>query len=393
MAFSLVFYNAILLLSTLFVWLSEKASTPMQRKVCTLIAFLIVFLPAALRYEIGIDYFSYKIIFENIRDGLDPFWQSKMEPGYYFLNWVVANLGLSFEWLVALVAFFIALFFFIGYPKKKAYLWHFLIIALFYFTSFNYLRSWLALSIAWFALGKYFNNGRVLPVSALLLFSALFHKAAILLLPFVLINNKFFIFNQRVFTTLSLVLIGMVFVFKAQVIGFLFNNAVSDLLGFSRYANSAWNRPTELGSGMGVLVKILFLITPLFYIKRMRLSGHQKRFFIMFLAASAAFLLLSSIVDIFNRVEKVFAYGFLLSFMLYVTQRTIKFRAAFIIGFLFLVIYDFNGYILRGSTDYRETCRGARITPYVSVFNKVDSKRDPHLTRYAHWCDAYFENK
>src|SRR5690554_8221538 len=120
MAFSLVFYNAILLLSTLFVWLSEKASTPMQRKVCTLIAFLIVFLPAALRYEIGIDYFSYKIIFENIRDGLDPFWQSKMEPGYYFLNWVVANLGLSFEWLVALVAFFITLFFFYWLPKKES---------------------------------------------------------------------------------------------------------------------------------------------------------------------------------------------------------------------------------------------------------------------------------
>lgn len=91
---------------------------------CIIVAFLILLLPAALRYEIGIDYFSYKIIFENIRDGFDPFLQSEMEPGYYFLNWLVAKLGGEFELLIVLISFLITTFFFKSYPNKHKAIYH-----------------------------------------------------------------------------------------------------------------------------------------------------------------------------------------------------------------------------------------------------------------------------
>src|SRR5690554_7739150 len=121
---SLFFYNSALLFSTLFIWLSEKVGSAGQKFFCIIVAFLILLLPAALRYEIGIDYFSYKIIFENIRDGFDPFLQSKMEPGYYFLNWLVAKLGGEFELLIVLISILITTFFFISYLNKHKAIYH-----------------------------------------------------------------------------------------------------------------------------------------------------------------------------------------------------------------------------------------------------------------------------
>ena len=182
MAFSLVFYNAILLFSTLFIWLSEKASTVGQRKLCTVIAFLIVFLPAALRYEIGIDYFSYQIIFENIRDGLDPFWQSKMEPGYYFLNWIVAKLGGEFESLIILISLLITLFFFKSYPKNHKAIFHLILWAVVYFETFNTLRSMLAGAVLLYAVMSYSREEKLYSYIFLVLLAAMFHKSAFLFL-------------------------------------------------------------------------------------------------------------------------------------------------------------------------------------------------------------------
>ncbi|MFY0666346.1 MAG: EpsG family protein [Natronospirillum sp.] len=392
MAFSLVFYNAILLLSTLFVWLSEKASTPMQRKVCTLIAFLIVFLPAALRYEIGIDYFSYKIIFENIRDGLDPFWQSKMEPGYYFLNWIVASIGLPYEALVALCSFIIFLFFFKSYPLKNKYLIHFILISLLYFTANNLIRNWMALSIAWYGVARFATDKSLIKYLVLILISALFHKSSLLLvvlaLPFV--NFKVLKEYKKLLNIFLLCLAIILFLYGQDVFRALLSGSVANALGYASYATSWYAQDTELGTGFGVVFYTVFLLVSLLALKDE--SSHYFKVVYISIAIAVVIQIAAAQIHIFGRLKYVFFYAFFLAFLILLKNRFLPFRT---LAYMLLLIslYNFNNSILQGSTDYMETCRGGRITPYVSVFNKEDSNRDPYLTSRYNWCDAYFENK
>lgn len=395
MAFSLVFYNAILLFSTLFIWLSEKASTVGQRKLCTVIAFLIVFLPAALRYEIGIDYFSYQIIFENIRDGLDPFWQSKMEPGYYFLNWLVANLGLSFEWLVGLVAFIIFLLFFITYPKKYKAHYHFLLMTLIYFTANNLLRNWLALGFVWIAMFSYLREPRLLKFLILIFLGSLFHKSAILFLAFPLAFKLNILARSKLVYILISFLILLLALWSEPFTRWLMSSSLSQALGYARYATGWYSQDTELGSGLGVIAKIVFLAYPLLWlnISNLRNDSIRKKIFISLIWFAVISIIAAAAIDIFHRAAYLFVFVFNLVLFWYLSNQHVPFARTAVWLFLAFMFLTFNKSILDGSTDYMETCRGARITPYVSVFNKADSNRDPHLTRFARWCDAYFENK
>src|SRR5690554_800814 len=395
MAFSLVFYNAILLLSTLFVWLSEKASTPMQRKVCTLIAFLIVFLPAALRYEIGIDYFSYKIIFENIRDGLDPFWQSKMEPGFYFLNWMVANLGLGFEWLVGLTSLIIFTLFFLTYPKKYKAYYHFLLITLVYFTANNLLRNWLALGFVWLAVFSYLKEPRLFRFLVLIFIGSLFHKSVILFLAFPLLAKlNIFARNKLAYIFVSLLIIFLA-LWSDTLIKWLMSGSLSQALGYARYSSGWYAQDTELGSGIGVLIKILFLAYPLLWLNTSnpRDDFASNKIIILLIWIAIISIIAAAKISIFHRMAHLFAFVFNLILLWYLLNKKVPFSRVAVWLFLTFMFLTFNKSILDGSTDYMETCRGARITPYISVFNKEDSTRDPHLTRFARWCDAYFENK
>lgn len=71
MALTIVLYNSILLFSTLFIYLSEKTTTVLQRKICLVIAFLIIFIPAAIRYFVGVDLPNYEVAFYQIKEGID----------------------------------------------------------------------------------------------------------------------------------------------------------------------------------------------------------------------------------------------------------------------------------------------------------------------------------
>ncbi len=62
---TLIFYNFIFFSSTFFVWLSEKGHTYFDRIIILSIAFLIIFLPSAIRYDIGVDYLNYLEIYNN----------------------------------------------------------------------------------------------------------------------------------------------------------------------------------------------------------------------------------------------------------------------------------------------------------------------------------------
>ena len=66
------------------------------------ITFLILFLPLALRYNIGTDYQNYVTIVERILNGSD--WY-KLEYGYYPLIWIIRRFNLDIQVFFIVPAF------------------------------------------------------------------------------------------------------------------------------------------------------------------------------------------------------------------------------------------------------------------------------------------------
>ncbi len=108
------------------MWASEKGRTRFDRWFLLGIAFLLVFVPAAIRYDIGTDYVNYLAIYEgtSATKTLEPY--KFKEPLFYFVNWFYQSIDAHFQWVFATFAFIFTAVAFKAYPKKNAWLLHFL---------------------------------------------------------------------------------------------------------------------------------------------------------------------------------------------------------------------------------------------------------------------------
>lgn len=172
------FYSFILLSSTCFVWLSEKVRYRLDRWFFLGIAFLLVFVPSAIRFDIGTDYLNYLAIYEGTSEAktLEPY--KYKEPLFYFINWFLRSVDAHFQWLFAVFAFIFTAVAFKAYPRRNAWLLHFLFFSMLWFFSFNGIRQAIALSWCMLALIGFFEK-RYLSFLILTLIGAAFHQSAL----------------------------------------------------------------------------------------------------------------------------------------------------------------------------------------------------------------------
>ena len=190
---SILLYNFILLSSTIFLYFSEYDKTPIVRKICLILAFLIVVIPSAIRFEIGADYLSYLNLYERIVSGDIP---EKLELGFVLITQILSNLGLSSEWLFIVFAILIHAFSFAAYPKQRKYIFHFFFMLLMYFESFNILRQMLAVTITMYALKIYSLDNSYLKFLLKIMLAGLFHKIVLIFLIIPFFINKL---SKRIF--------------------------------------------------------------------------------------------------------------------------------------------------------------------------------------------------
>ena len=89
-------YNSILLFALLFGYL-KRICLAYYFIVCL---FVVLWVPLAIRYGIGRDYFSYIEIYKNVlltRDGI--------ELGFYYLNYILAYFNFQYQYLFAVTSF------------------------------------------------------------------------------------------------------------------------------------------------------------------------------------------------------------------------------------------------------------------------------------------------
>src|SRR5690554_923580 len=335
------FYNFILLSSTFFVWLSEKMRYKLDRWFLLGIAFLLVFVPAAIRYDVGTDYMSYLAIYQDS-------WRLesyKKEPGFYFINWFYQSINAHFQWMFATFAFIFTAVAFKAYPRKQAWVLHLALITLLYFQSFNIVRQAVAMVFCLWALKELIDKQNIKFI-ALCLLASLFHQSAVI---FLLVGLASLIpVSYRLKTYIApvffIVFLALSFLILPNILKFIeWALLTAGMTKFASYfGNSKHFIARELGTGMGVLITLSFC----FYVftQSRKLLNTKLGYWavILFTFCYAFSVALSAQIVIFGRAVMTFLPGFIyVIYVMYSLPSNTRLKNVFVLMFLLFLIMSF----------------------------------------------------
>lgn len=160
---------------------SAKVIVIHQSHIFAFLSFLPVFITSALRYQVGVDYMSYRWLFELVAQGRD----IHAEKGYRLLNEAVRLYTHEPQWIFVITALISLGLLFWGiykYSPSPAMSIFLLVTMGYLFSSFNILRQYIAIALIFVAL-KLIKENRFLPFVFVVLAAMLFHKTAIIMIP------------------------------------------------------------------------------------------------------------------------------------------------------------------------------------------------------------------
>ena len=376
LSMTFVLYNSILLLSTFFIYLSDKISGKYGKLFFVSIAFLILYLPAAIRFNIGSDYLSYKDIFYTIASSS----AVKYELGFVYLNKIIYFFGFGYETLVAVSSFIAYAIFFKSYPIKGAWVIHFLFVCSLYLYLYSNIRSGFVYSIMFLAVIDYILRKNVIRFLALIAVSFSFHKSALiyLMIPLLFVPGILYFITKRYVCELLIILL-LFLLFNANIVYFfIFSNPLVESLGFSRYMHSSkWGAETEIGTGLGLIIRIFPVV--LYVLLRDKFAQFNSNYkevtalcLVLLFAVSCTLAL-----KVGHRVEKLFVFVyFIVLYDFYRARKVLLFRY-FLIFMLVFYVAVFNKSIYDSKLRWVNNWEGYSniIYPYVTIFNKEDSDR------------------
>lgn len=362
---TVLFYNFILLSSTFFVWASEKGKGNLERYLFLGIAFLLVFVPAAIRYDVGTDYVNYLRIFQSD-------WELEQykfkEPLFYFINWFYLSIGAHFQWMFATFAFIFTAVAFKAYPRKNAWLLHFLFFAMLWFFSFNGMRQAVALSWCFLALFAFFEK-RYVWFFVLTLIGSTFHQSAlfITLAGFAALIP---LGNQIKYRVAPYAFIGfIIFTYISMNVVLAYMEQILSLVGLTKYAgyfSSAKHFVArDFGSGLGVLAKVLFSIYIIWNAKTFIKQNKSYWLLIALTFAYAVGVVLADKIIIFGRMADTFVVAPIVgAYFLWQLPTNKQLNGLVIFVFLVFLILTFFKGSFGVATDYGNP----KLNPYRTVF-------------------------
>lgn len=358
---TVIFYISILLVSTFFVYISDKGKGELERKVFLLIAFLIVFVPPALRYDIGTDYINYVNIYHNIE------YHNEIEPAFYLMNWLLKKIDANPQWIFIISALVFTLTIFKTYPKKYAWILHFTIIVLLWFYSLNVIRQAIAVAFCLAATFKFFDRSYK-QFYILSIIGILFHFSAVL---FLIIGTLSIIPIRK-----SLKINLFPFIFLGVIIfSFISVNLVLanielllNIVGFSKYIGyfeGVYFVNPEQGSGLGVILKIAICIYTIFNTRSFLQYNKQYWLLILLSFMYAISVILSNEILIFGRFQIIFLIApIITSYLLFTIPGNRQLHKLVSIIFIVFAFYIFIDNSINSITNDE-----AKLVPYQSIFS------------------------
>lgn len=346
---TLLIYNAILLAACAAA-LCVRCTDGWREWMWRTVLLLVMVLPAALRYNIGTDYANYVYIFHSPNGSL-----LSTEIGFRLINRVVIALGGSVQWMFAVVALLTYLPLAFGLRRNRILPVIALYMLTLYLSSFSAIRQMLAITWVLVALVRYLDDQRVGHAYLGIVCASFFHLSALIVLPFVLVRKihvpAWFLF---------LLLPVFYLVATHGFIDFLFSSDAFLGSKYGVYANSQYDRKTEMGSGLGVLLRMLIPLTYMLYSGRLERNNDVVLYTVVAYVVS---YMLSIQIHIFNRLVDTFSFAPVLAFG--TMSKELKKHLMLLILFA-LMLLNFEKIIIANTSDKHG---GLGITPYVTIFD------------------------
>ncbi|WGL98420.1 EpsG family protein [Arsenophonus sp. aPb] len=358
MIFSFFLYNSIVFLATFFAWLSERYKS----KIFYIISFLIVFIPSAIRENIGGDYNGYVNYFNNIYS------INYLEPVFTLLIKFIRLFSVNSQWLFAIVAFITYyLIWFLAAKFRKKYIIILSYLLILYLSSYSGIKLGLALTLCLLGLYYLCINCKIKYIIFMLLAVGTHYST------FVIFIISFFYKIRLTYVKLIFIFIGLIVIAFLPMADIILNSPLLKLTQYSNYINSRFNSSVTISLlGYMSLLLIPFIILVNYFLEKYFLIQKQAQDFnftnlsIILLIGFVFSVILSGEMYIFTRFRDLFSI-YLIFCIMYITNfNLIKIKlnmftvnVSYIICALQLLVFERSIYF---ATYYITT--GLRINPY-----------------------------
>lgn len=328
--FTIVIYNITFGFILIFSYLAEYASSNAQRQLSRSFVFLTMFIPAAIRYDIGTDY-SFYVDAYNSLGLLDNF-----EFGFKMIVICLKKLSLPTQSLFIFTSFIIyaPICFFLN--RERYFLKIVLYFLIFYLYTFNIIRNSIALSILLVALELYLK-GHKLKAYVIYSISCVFHYSMFFFIP-IFILDLFYI-KKRILLIISITFFYLIIsnkIFTVLNTPFFLDSK------YGVYIGSSHSNQTDIGSGLGVLLYSIIPIILLGILYTYYNSKTKIRFYMLLFYLFSYLLALK--ISILGRLSDVFSISLIFT-LPYLIDKISKKRAhlayfGFIFYFLLFILFE-----------------------------------------------------
>ena len=230
----------------------QKSSSLFLVYAGVLIALMIGF-----RYHVGGDWWTYQRYFQFAKFATLGQLLRLDDPGYQFLNWLAQRLG-GGVWIVNLICGFLFSWGLVRFARTQPYPWLCLVLAVPYLVivvAMGYSRQGLAIGILMAGLASFQRHGSILRYTFYVATAALFHRTAIIGLPFVLLGGQRNLLSNMLFVIAGTALLYDIFL----------SNSIDHFI--DAYMNTRY-------SSQGAAIRVTMSVIPaaIFFLYRRRLG-------------------------------------------------------------------------------------------------------------------------
>ena len=358
-------YLGILTTSTVFSFCYSKARDKSAQIVFLVSCFMSLFIPAAVRYGIGVDYFSYMKIFKEVYQNH----YRNIEYSIILICKIIQFLKFPPITLFAVYAFLTYFFLYKAVEKKDFYLCIPVYVMILYLASLNTIREALGCTIMLLAYKRFFQKD----IKGFIFYSILgvfAHKAMFIPIALILLSALVPAFRNNWRCALFLFIVGVLLVFSRQIV-FMIMNVILPFTGFDSYATNKYaNALAVRTSGLGFLLKMVNLFLFAILIDGVRITKREYKASIVIVLYNAFAQSVMQVMYIFNRLVSSFAFSYVYLFLFASKSRHKYKRQIFsfiVLSYIALFIQDVNvSKIRRGENG---VFTGKNINPYLTVWN------------------------
>jgi hypothetical protein len=269
----MIFYFFLLILIIITSFVHSKAKDKNIIFLAFATTFLLLFIPSARRYGIGVDYFQYVQYFIDIdKVNLNRILTARNiiggEIGYLLLNKSISYMGLDVQWVFVAMSFWSLFFLFIAVPRRSFFIILPLYFSICYLFTYNIIRQGLAFTMGYYSF-QLFTKRKYLKCLIIIILASMFHKSAfVYVLLFVLL--KLFNISKKKAIIIFVIMVIVNFFFMGKIIYSVGDLAVktkfySQYITDSYLMNTFFAKP-KFSSGLGAFARYFILVMLLLYV-------------------------------------------------------------------------------------------------------------------------------